>query len=125
MDDTIEDVDLWWFRELYFIPAAFADEPGNTISRIGEGRISLPDDQANDLAHFRECVLAKYPQAAHLQVMVVVAAIALILDSRSPRSESFQPWFWTNEGFASHHDWAETRSIARGFLLRPWGGDHG
>jgi hypothetical protein len=113
----IEDCDLWWFRELYAILAAFADEPGNTIARIGES-ISVPEDQAEDLDHFRGCILAKYPAASDLGVMEVVEGIDAILDRRSRGGEGFEEGFWSNQGFREHPDWREIRNRARSFLLR-------
>jgi hypothetical protein len=113
----IEDCDLWWFRELYAILAAFADEPGNTIARIGES-ISVPEDQAEDLAHFRSCILAKYPAASGLAVMGVVEGIDAILDRRSRGGDGFEEGFWSNQGFREHPDWQEIRDRSRLFLLR-------
>lgn len=114
----IEECDLWWFRELYSVLAAFADEPGNTITRIGDGRISIPEDQAEDLVHFRECILTKYPGAADLLVMQVAGEIDAILDRKSRGGEAFDEWFWTNDGFQQHTDWSTIRERARAFLLR-------
>jgi len=114
----IEEGDLWLFRELYSVLGALADEPANTISRIGGGRISIPEDQANDLDHFRRCILEKYPDAADLQVMNVVAEIDVMLERRSLGGEAFQEWFWTNKGFQQHPDWAKIRELARAFLVR-------
>ena len=118
MVNGIQEQDLWWFRELYSVLAAFADEPANTIGRIGDGRICIPDDQAIHLNHFRRCVLAKYPDAADLQVMRVVAEIDEILARKSENGESFEEWFWTNEGFLRHPVWGEIRELSRAFLVR-------
>ncbi len=63
----IDDCDIWLFRELYAVLASFADKPQNSISRIGGGRISIPDDQGNDLGHFRQVILEKYPDVAGLR----------------------------------------------------------
>jgi hypothetical protein len=114
--DAIAERDIWWFRELYAILAAFADEPGNTISRIGEG-VSVPDDQAETLHHFRRCILASYPDAAGLAVMRVVGEIDAILDRRSLKGQDFDSSFWTNQGFREHCDWESIRALAREFLL--------
>ena len=114
----INDGDLWLFRELYFVLAALADEPTNTISRIGGGRISIPEDQANDLDHFRRAILAKYPAAAELHVMRVVAEIDAILGRKSRGAASFEEAFWTNNGFLRHPDWNNIRAMARAFLVR-------
>ncbi|AMV40470.1 hypothetical protein VT85_26345 (plasmid) [Planctomyces sp. SH-PL62] len=113
----IEDCDLWWFRELYSILAAFADAPENTIARIGGG-VSVPDDQAEDLDHFRGCILAKYPDARDLAVMKVVEEVDAILERRSLGGEAFEEGFWTNQGFREHPDWKAIRGRARSFLLR-------
>jgi hypothetical protein len=113
----IEDCDLWWFRELYAILAAFADEPGNTVARIGES-ISVPEDQAEDLHHFRGCILAKYPAASDLAVMEVAGGIHAILERRSLGGEGFEEGFWSNRCFREHPDWKEIRDRARSFLLR-------
>jgi hypothetical protein len=116
--DRIEECDLWLFRELYFVLAAFADDPQYTIDRIGGGRISIPDDQANDLDHFRRCILDKYPGLAGLQVMRVATEIDAILSQRSRGGERFDEWFWTNEGFRRDGDWLKIRKLARTFLIR-------
>lgn len=56
----IKDSDTFWFCELYAVLAAFADEPANVISRIGQGRISIPEElyatviAANELFDPRE-----------------------------------------------------------------------
>jgi hypothetical protein len=113
----IEDGDLWWFRELYSILVAFADDPQNTIARIGGG-VSVAEDQAEDLHHFRGCILAKYPDARDLAVMKVVEEIAAILDRRRPGGEAFGEGFWTNQGIRGHHDWQAIRGQARSFLQR-------
>ena len=118
MVSGVQECDLWWFGELYSVLAAFADEPTNTISRIGGGRISIPEDQANHLHNFRNCILAKYPAAADLQVMRVVAEIDAILDRYSLGGESFDEWFWTNKGFMKHPDWDKIRELARAHLVR-------
>jgi hypothetical protein len=115
--NEVEEVDIWWFRELYAILAAFADDPSNTISRLGGGTASVPEDQAEDLGHFRRCVLSKYPQAGGLRVMRVIAEIDAILDRKGRGGESFEEWFWTIEGFRHHPDWARIREMSRSFLL--------
>ena len=116
--NDVQECDLWWFGELYSVLAAFADEPANVIGRVGGGRISIPEDQANHLDNFRRCILAKYPRAADLQVMRVVAEIEVILARRSLGGESFEEWFWTNGGFQRHPDWVKIRELARAFLVR-------
>ena len=118
MDLAVEEGDYWWFVELYATLGAFADKPTNTISRIGSGRISIPEDHANHLANFRHCILAKYPNAEDLQVMRIAAEIDAILNQKSRGGESFEEEFWTNKGFISHPEWAKIRSIARAFLAR-------
>jgi hypothetical protein len=114
----IDDRDLSLFRELYFVLAAFADEPTNTISRIGGGHISIPDDQANDFGHFRRAILEKYPAAANLELMRVVAEVDAIFSRKSRGGASFEEWFWTNKGFLQHPDWDKIRTLARAFLVR-------
>jgi hypothetical protein len=114
----IQECDVWLFRELYFALAAFADDPQNTISRIGGGRISIPDDQANDLHNFLRCILEKYPDLASLAVMRVATDIDEIFSRRSLGDEAFDEWFWTNEGFQRHEDWLKIRELTRGFLIR-------
>jgi hypothetical protein len=114
----IRECDLWWFRELYAVLAAFADEPTNTINRIGGGRISIPEDQANDLHQFRRCILETYPHAADFEVMKVVAEIDGIFDRRNADGKSFDQAFWTNRGFQRHSDWDKIRELARAFLVR-------
>ena len=52
MIDGVEECDWWAFGELYSVLVAFADEPTQAIARIGGGRISIPEDQANHLDHF-------------------------------------------------------------------------
>jgi orotate phosphoribosyltransferase len=63
MAGRIDERDMCLFRELYSVLACFADDPQNSISRIGGGRISVPDDQANHLDHFLRAILEKYPDA--------------------------------------------------------------
>jgi hypothetical protein len=114
----IKDSDTFWFCELYAVFAAFADEPTNVISRIGEGRISIPEDQANHLDHYRKCVLQAYPDAADLELITVVTRIAAILDNRSLGGEEFDESFWTNSGFMHHPEWGCIRRLAREYLIR-------
>jgi hypothetical protein len=114
----IKDSDIFWFCELYSVLAAFADEPTNVISRIGGGRISIPEDQANHFGHYRECVLQTYPDAANLELMKVVTKIDAILDNRSLGGEAFDESFWTNGGFMRHPDWVCIRRLAREYLIR-------
>jgi hypothetical protein len=118
MADRIEECDLWWFRELYFVLAAFADDPEYTISRIGGGSISIPDDQATHLDHFRRCILEKYPGCSDFEVMRVAREIDAILSRRSRGGEAFDAQFWTNAGFQRHEDWLTIRELAREFLIR-------
>ncbi|TWU50718.1 hypothetical protein Poly51_40110 [Rubripirellula tenax] len=118
MIDQIAARDFWCFGQLYAVLAAFADDPSNTISRIGGGRISVPDDQANELHNFRTTVLANYPDAAELELMQVVARVDSILSERSRGSAQFDEYFWTNKAFADHPDWDRIRMMAREFLVR-------
>ena len=118
MISGIEECDFWWFRELYDTLAAFADDPSVTITRIGGGQTSVPEDLAEDIDDFRDSVLAKYPEAATLGVMAVVTEIDAILDRRSRGGEAFEESFWTNEAFQRHPDWAKIREMSRSFLLR-------
>lgn len=118
MANRIEDADVWLVRELYFALAAFADAPQYTISRIGGGRISIPEDQANDLDYFMRCVLEKYPWSEELSLMRVVSEIDVILTRRSVDGDAFDESFWTNEGFSGHPDWLQIRELARAFLIR-------
>ena len=115
----IKECDMWLFRELYFVLADFADDPQNTISRIGGGRISIPEDRANDLHHFRRAIVENYPHlAAGLEVIQVATEIDAILARRNRDGEGFEKWFWTNKGFLQHDDWLTIRDIARNFLIR-------
>jgi hypothetical protein len=116
--DRIDERDIWLFRELYFVLASFADTPEDTISRIGGGRISIPEDQANDLDHFRRVILERYPEATSLEVMRVATEIDAILSRRSLGGEAFDEHFWTNAGFQRHEDWLKIRELARAFLIR-------
>lgn len=109
--DAIEEGDFWWFRELYSVLISFADEPGNTISRIGGVSV------AEDLGHFRDCILAKYPDAAELAVMKVAGDADAILGRRSIGGEGYEEAFWTNQGFQEHVDWRRIRAQSRAFLL--------
>lgn len=118
MLDGIKDSDIWWFGELYSILVAFADEPTNVLSRIGGGRISVPEDHANHLDVYRKCVLQTYPEAANLDLMKVVTRIDAILRSRSLDGEAFDESFWTNSGFMHHADWVDIRRLAREYLIR-------
>ncbi len=118
MLDRIKECDFWLFHELYFVLAAFADEPRNTIDRIGGGRISIPEDQANHLDHFRRCILERYPDSHGLAVMRVVTEIDEILTRRSRGGEAFDESFWTNKGFERHEDWLKIRELVRAFLIR-------
>ena len=117
--DRVKECDVWLFRELYFVLADFADDPQNTISRIGGGRISIPDDRGNDLHRFRRAIVENYPDlATSLEVMQVATEIDGILDRRSRGGEGFEEWFWTNKGFLRHDDWLRIRELARDFLIR-------
>lgn len=118
MCKRIEDTDVWLFRELYFVLATLADEPQNTIQRIGKGRISVPDDQANDLEHFRRCILEKYPWSADRMVIRTATAIDAILSRHNRSSRESEDWFWTNAGFLRHDDWATIRELPRELLVR-------
>lgn len=113
--DRIDGADVWLVRELYAVLGALADDPRNTISRIGGGRVSIPEDQANDLHEFRRCILAKYPE---LSLMRVAAEIDDILSRRSRGGELFEELFWTNAAFERHDDWRKIRALARAFLIR-------
>lgn len=115
MVDDINECDYWWFGQLYSVLANFADDPENTISRLGP--ISIQDDLACDLDHFRRCILEKYPNAIDLEVMRVVTEINGILSRYSRGGESFDEWFWTNKGFMTHFDWDKIRELARAHLV--------
>lgn len=115
MVDDIRECDYWWFGQLYSVLADFADDPENTISRLG--RISIQDDLANHLDHFRTCILEKYPKAVDLEVMRVVTEINEILSRYSRGGESSDEWFWTNRGFMTHFDWDKIRKLARAHLV--------
>ena len=103
---------------LYSVLACFADDPQNSISRIGGGRISVPDDQANHLDHFLRAILEKYPDAADIRVVRVAQEIDAICGRRSLGGEAFDEFFWTNAGFQRHEDWLRIRELARTFLIR-------
>jgi hypothetical protein len=118
MTIDIDEPDYWWLREIYAVLTAFADAPSNTISRIGGGKIFVADDLANHLDNFLRCMQAKYPESSRLSVMDVALKIDDILTRRSRGSESFDEWFWTNEGFEKHPDWNTIRSLSREFLAR-------
>lgn len=118
MFGAIKDSHIFWFGELYSVLAAFADEPTNVISRIGGGRISIPEDQANHLDHYRKCILETYPDAASLDLMKVVTRIDAILGNRSLGGDACDESFWTNSGFMHHPDWACIRQMAREYLIR-------
>ena len=118
MSYQIKECDVWLFRELYSVLAAFADEPQYTIDRIGAGQIAIPDDQASHLHHFRRAILENYPDLANLEVVRAATEIDAIIDRRSRGGEAFDESFWTNEGFKDHVDWLKIRRIARDFLVR-------
>ena len=118
MGARIDESDVWLLRELYYVLAAFADAPQNTIDRIGGGRISIPEDQANDLDHFLRCILEKYPDSAQLAIIRVAIEIDAILSRRSRGGDAFDERFWTNAGFLRHEGWQRIREIAREFLIR-------
>jgi hypothetical protein len=115
---AIEECDFWWFGELYGVVVAFADAPEHTIGRIGGGQIAVPEDQAEDLRHFRECILNKYPSAAGLAIMRLTAEFDEILAGRNPSGPGFERAFWTNEAFQRHPDWQMIRRKSQEFLLR-------
>jgi plasmid maintenance system antidote protein VapI len=50
MKNSIDEPAFSLLREIYYVLAAFADVPQNTISRIGGGKIHVADDLANHLA---------------------------------------------------------------------------
>lgn len=114
----IQECDFWWFGQLYSVLGTFADDPAQAIIRIGGGRISIPNDHAPDLDHFRKTILGKYPEAAELQVMRAVTEINEILGRYSRGGESFDEWFWTNAGFERHPVWDKIRELSRAFLVR-------
>ena len=64
MINNIRERDFWSLCELYSVLAAFADDPTNVVSRMGGGRICIPEDQANHLHNFRTTILEKYPDVA-------------------------------------------------------------
>jgi hypothetical protein len=114
----VQECDLWSFGELYSVLTVFADDPAQAIVRLGGGRISIPEDQANHLDHYYHLLIAKYPDAADIEVMKVVARIDAILEGKSRRGGSSDEWFWTNAGFERHPDWIMIREVSREFLLR-------
>jgi hypothetical protein len=118
MAPYIEESDLWWFGMLYDAVIAFADAPENTISRIGGGRINVTDDFANQLWSYSELILKKYPTAADLAIMRLIAEFDEILTRRSRGRDGFEEKFWTNRAFQRHPDWYRIRERAREFLLR-------
>lgn len=118
MADRIHERDMWWFRELYGVLACFADDPRNSISRIGGGRISVPEDQASHLDHFLRVILENYPDAADLAVVRVAKEMDAVLSRRSRGGEAFDEFFWTNVGFQRHDDWLTIRELSRAFLIR-------
>jgi hypothetical protein len=118
MSARIDERDMCLFRELYDVLVCFADDPQNSISRIGGGRISVPDDQANHLDHFLRAILEKYPDATDLTVVRVAKEIDAVFGRRSLGGEAFDESFWTNAGFQRHEDWVRIRGLARAFLIR-------
>ena len=119
MTIAIEECDLWWFRELVSALAALADDPEQTISRIGGGRVDVGEDLAEDLHHFLvDCILAKYPDAAGLDVVRTAREIEAALERKAPGGEAFEPGFWSNASFRGHPEWEAIRGRARAFLTR-------
>lgn len=118
MISSLREDDLWMFGQLYAVLVEFADSPTKTITRIGGGRISIPEDQANHLGNYYQLILEKYPDVANLELMKTVAKIDLILSDKSRGGASFDEEFWSNAGFREHPDWATIRDLARAFLLR-------
>jgi hypothetical protein len=118
MQQEIQDFDVWLFGQLYSIIANFADKPENVISRIGSGRISIPEDQGEDLYQVRRTILEKYPRLADLAIMRITDEIETILSRHDPVGKATDDWFWTNKGFLRHDDWLHIRERARAFLLR-------
>ncbi len=47
-----------------------------------------------------------------------VAEIEAILDRRSLGGESFEEWFWMNDGVQRQPDCVKIRELARAFLVR-------
>lgn len=118
MRRNIDECDFWWFRELYSILLAFADEPHNTINRHSHDEFAVPETQGQALASFRESVLAKYPEAESLRVMQLVNEINSTLNRKSLGGEEFEADFWTNDAFHEHTEWLRIRELTRSFLLR-------
>ena len=118
MTISIDEPDFSWLREVYDVLAAIADAPANTIGRIGGGKIFVADDLANHLDHFLQCMQTKYPESETLTVINVARQIDDILTRRSRGGESFDEWFWTNDGFENHADWNTIREMSREFLAR-------
>lgn len=119
MTIEIEECDLWWFRELVFVLAAIADDPENTIARIGGGEIDVGEDLGEDLNHFLvDCILAKYPEAEGLAVVQAAWEIESALARKSLGGEAFEKEFWSNASFRDHPEWRAIRGRAREFLMR-------
>lgn len=118
MHGTIKECDMWLFGKVYAILACFADLPKNSISRIGNGLIWLPDDQANELEQMLKAILNIYPHAKDFEVIRVAKEIDTIFSRYSLNGDLFEEAFWTNEGFENHEGWQKIRSMAREFLLR-------
>lgn len=118
MTPVIEECHFWWVRELYNVLVSLADDPANTVARAGTGQIPVPEEQSGELALYEELILDHYPDAADLAVMRAVSEVREILSRKSLGGEDFEEWFWSDEGFETHHEWSQIREIARGFLFR-------
>lgn len=116
LEQEIAGGHFWWFRELYSVLAALADEPENTIARLDD-EIAAPVALAEELGNFLRCIREAYPEA-NLAVLQLVEGIDEILARRSLGGEDFDMDFWSNEGFQEHLDWEDVRSRTRAFLLR-------
>lgn len=113
----IKEDDLWLVRDLYQAIGAFADVPKRTIDQIGNGKISIPEDQAIEFDNCFNRLREKYPNFTKLRIMLMAEKIKKILDLRSHENEGFDEWFWTNRGFQMHPDWNVIREISRDILL--------
>jgi len=117
MHSTIKECDMWLFGQVYAVLACFADLPKNSINRIGNGLVGVPDDQANELEQMLKAILSSYPHAKDFAVIRIAKEMDAIFGRYSLHGDLFDAAFWTNEGFEHHEGWQRIRSMAREFLL--------
>jgi hypothetical protein len=114
---SLEDPAIAWsLREVLLVIVDFADPPDAAIARIGDGKISVPEDRAQDLDHFLKVALSRAPKLATVPLLRLAREIDRTLDRKSRGGPAFELGFWSNRGFRRHSEWKRIRRRCRKFL---------